>query len=992
MRQMKIIKSLILCTLSISTIIQTETTKSRAQANQTKEAPLSATDQQKIIQLIEFSTKAILKAFNSLQKIENKLTEIALLVKKGSFSNPAINVNKIMEILTANKMILNTLLESQATILSMEDPGTNLEYSHIFTEFCNAFIPYLNNHIKNGFKNAQPFDVQSFFMHINDNKKRGNLQHLSKPALIKGLKRTKNELKLLQQNVGNIGLTWYNKAARSLDKHIVTPANKYYLPTIVGYGAGAGILGLYTLWSYGYLFMNNPNFPPLITEFIKNRLLSKNNGPIIRDRVGHPMLVDENTTKLSSAGPDSHLTKIPDKASALASTDFIIKEFMLNNQPLASMGAAFMLSSLYKTWYEDIYPKLILKRNSIWNFLRGGEYRNTVQPKMTQIQPTVSFKDMVGLDEVKREFASIIQYIDNPEQLMRLEATPEKGWLLTGPTRTGKSFSVECLCGEIQLALQRKGLRDMKYFSIPAALINQYGIKAILDEIKENAPAVVFIDEIDLLGLTRVGNNQLLSDFLTSMQSSINADPSKIVIMIAATNHPEHLDKALRQNGRFGKEIRFEYPARKYRIEFIIRELTNMALDIRQFNPEILADKTNDVSFEALKSVIRNAMTRTWLYKKTLTQELLEESIDTEIHNIMTFDRKDLPEKENRIIATHFAGRAIASMFLETHEQLDKVTIHARKTNVKDELVWDTITKKDEQEQQVKIEYGALITKQSHDSINMKNETVIINEATVLVAGFAAEELLLGPCGFTCHGQDRERAFQLIKKLVFGGINPASLPKATREKLMLKAHDILQKCHEDAMALLTNNKDVLSALVDELLKKRIMSVKEIQAVIKKVEEAKTSSTTDDVTKIEEQKVTDVTAEPEKTPDKSSEVHEKEKEYTIEEIAPDESETSDNNSDINSEMNKDLDTDSEEMDETSPEIIEEDTPETIEETVSQAIEETPDKTSEIDEKEKEKTTTEEFTIEEICPDGSEPVEEDEYDDNNDDGQEELKSER
>jgi cell division protease FtsH len=828
-KQIKMIKLLILYALFFNITIQTETTQSQ-------EIPLTAAEQKKIIKLIEFSTKAILKTYGSLQKIENKLTEIALLIKKGSFSNPAISISQIMEILTANKMIINTLLQSQATLLSLEDPGMNLEYSYLFTEFCNAFIPYLNKQIKTGFKNKKPFDIKGFFANINKNKKRGNLQHLSKPSLIIGLKKTRLELKSLQNSVESIGLTWYNKIARTFDKNIVTPVNKYHLPTIFSYGTGVGILGLYSLWSYGYLIMNNEHVPGRIRDFIKNTLLNNNNGPIIRDRAGFPLLVNKHTSATTLASTDGQQTKIPDNASAFATTDFIIKDFMMQNQPLASLAAVYMLSSLYKTWQEDIYPKLLHKRDDLWNFLRGGEYRNTLQTKMTQFKPTVSFKDMVGLDEVKQEFTSIIQYIDNPEQLMRIDATPEKGWLLTGPTRTGKSFSVECLCGEIELAMQRKGLANtMKFFNISAALVNQYGIKAILDEIKENAPAVIFIDEIDLLGLSRVGNNQLLSEFLVSMQSSMNADPSKIVIVIAATNHPEHIDKALRQNGRFGKEIRFEYPARKYRIEYIIRELTNMALDITQFNPETLADKTNDVSFEALKSVIRNAMTRAWFFKKSLTQEFLEESIDTEIHNIMLFDRKDLPEKESRVIATHFAGRALASILLETHEQFDKVTIHARKTNVKDELAWDTLSKKDEQDHQVKIEYGALMTKQSHDSINVKNEITIINEATALMAGFAAEELLLGSCGFTCHSQSREQALQLIKKLIFGGINPASLSKTTREELMLKTYTIFKKCHEDASALLANHKDALIALVDELMKNRIMNDKEIQAVINKVE-------------------------------------------------------------------------------------------------------------------------------------------------------------
>lgn len=833
MKQKRTLLLLILCTFSLNTIILSDT-------NTPQETQLTAADEAKVQQLIEFAEKALLKTFKSLQKIENKLTEIALLAKKGSFSQSSKHVHAIMEVLTANKIIINTLLQSESTLLSLEDPGMNLEYCYLFSEFCNAFIPYLNENIKNGFKNAEPFDVKSFFIAMNKAKTRNNLQRLNKPSLIKGLKQTRSELQALNDTVGNIGLTWYNKVARAVDANFVTPANRYHLPTIAAYSAGIATLGIYSLWSYGYLFMNNPNLPVRLQTFIKKTLLANNRGPLIKDRAGFPMLVDENTSKTSMAATDTLGTKIPDKASMFASADYIIKDFMMQNQPLASMAAVFMIGAFYKTWQDGIYPKILQKRDDVWNFLRGGEYCNTTQPRITQFKPTVSFKDMVGLDEVKQEFSSIIQYIDNPEQLMRIDATPEKGWLLTGPTRTGKSFSVECLCGEIELAMQKRGLGNtMKFFNISAALVNQYGIKAILEEIKENAPAVIFIDEIDLLGLTRVGNNQLLSEFLISMQSSMSADPSKIVIVIAATNHPEHIDKALRQNGRFGKEIRFEYPARKYRIEYIIRELTNMALDIRQFNPEVLADKTNEVSFEGLKSVIRNAMTRAWLYKKSLTQELLEESIDTEIHNIMLFDRKQLPENEMRIIATHFAGRALATTLLETHEQLDKVTIHAHKPNVKDELAWDTLSKNkkkdDEQDQQVKIEYGALMTKQPHDSINIKSEAIIINEAITLIAGFAAEDLMLGTCGFTCHSKDHERAFQLIRKLVFGGINPTYLPKVAREELMLKAHNLLKKCHEDAMKLLTEHKDALNALINELIKKRIMTDKEVEAVITKAE-------------------------------------------------------------------------------------------------------------------------------------------------------------
>jgi cell division protease FtsH len=382
---------------------------------------------------------------------------------------------------------------------------------------------------------------------------------------------------------------------------------------------------------------------------------------------------------------------------------------------------------------------------------------------------------------------------------------------------------------------KRGQANKMKFFNINASLVNEFGIKAILDEVYENAPAVIFIDEIDLLGLQRVGNNKLLSDFLTAMQSSMNADPAKIVIVIAATNKPENIDSALRQNGRFGKEIRFDYPSRKYRVKFLIRELVNMALNIKEFDIETLADKTNDKTFEDLKRIIRNAMTRSWMHGSSLTQKLLEESIDTEINNLIVFNRKDLPEKERRILATHFAGMALAAMHLATHELLDKVTTYAHMANIKDEGVWENYSKKEENSEQKKIEYGKFIAKQPHDTINVKDGATIINEATLLLAGFAAEELLLGPCGFTCHRNDEDKAYKLLEELVFGGLLQESLPKSIREELKLKAYSMQKQCQKNAMDLLIEHKDALIAIAEELMQKQILNDKEVKAIIDKVE-------------------------------------------------------------------------------------------------------------------------------------------------------------
>lgn len=876
MKYPHMIQSIVLSTLLLGCSIQ-------AEINNHQESSLSAS-QEENSEFAEFAEDMVVRAFTALQKIENKLTEIALLVKKGLFkgAHPA----KVMDVLTEDKMTINALLQNQAAVIALKDPEQHLEIAFVVSEFCNAFIPYLDKHIKNNFKNAKPFDLTRFLKNLHKGKKRNNFDHLQPEALKKGLRITTAKLRNLNTTVKNIGLTWYNKAARELDKWVVTPANKWHVPTVVTYGTGLGLLSAYSLWSYGYLIQDSESTPTLLKDSI-TKLYEMFGKPIVRNRAGNPKLLKQDKNESSRLGgyhydkkafekeeakplyshknssQDTLLEdeKLPTDASLFATFDYALKDFLLQSQPLGALAAGYMLNSMYKTWKEDVYPKVIKKRDEWWNFLRGGEYLNTFQPGLLAIKPTVSFKDMVGLDEVKESFYTIIQYIDNPEQLMRIGVTPEKGWLLTGPTRTGKSFSVECLCGEIELLMAKRGQANkMKFFNINASLVNEYGIKAILDEVRENAPAVIFIDEIDLLGLQRVGNNKLLSDFLTAMQTSMNADPSKVVIIIAATNNPENMDGALRQPGRFGKEIRFEYPAKKYRMQYIARELKNMALNIKEFDIETLADKTSEKSFEALKKVIGNAMTRSWLHSVSLTQELLEESIDTEIHHIISCDRKDLPEAEKRIVATHFAGIALAAMHLESHEQLDKVTIKAHMTDLKEVGVWENYSKEKDKTDQKKIEYGKLITKQSHDTINAKSEAVILNEVTLLLAGFAAEELLLGRCGFTCHRNDRDKAYKSVEDLVFGGLDHKALPKIVREELKTKAYDLLKECHKNAMELLANHRDALAAITEELMRKQILNDKEIKVIIDKSENKASSSTTTQTDDTVEETVADTATE------------------------------------------------------------------------------------------------------------------------------------
>lgn len=862
MLQLMIISAFLFCPLTHS-----KTNSKSSPANH-----MSADQQAEIAQLAEFSQALANGAFDVLQKIESKLTEVALLMKKGLVKKGSDPI-MIMNVITENKMLINSLLQGQTSVLALKDPLKQLEIAFFIAEFSRAFIHYFDKQIIDGFKNAKPFNINRFVKRLHKTKTRSNLSHLEPNVIAQSLNKTMIDRIKLDITVQNIGLTWYNKLARKVDSLVITPANQWHIPTLGTYAAASSILGSYLLWSYGYLVLNkkyvkdfldkkgdDENIPwneinTISTDsykdelntpiWIQNLIIRLNltfKGPIvINPRTAHYEFfdlkkMDEYEDDLSNINPKKTL---PEGSSPLAATDFMLKDLLSNHNPFALMAGSYFLKSAYETLTapNGLRDRMLKRRDDYWNFLRGGEYLNTEQPGLVMMTPTTTFRDMVGMDSVKEEFLQILQYVSNPEQFRRLGAEPEKGWLLTGPSRTGKSFSVECLFGEIKAMMAQQGDPDkMKFISLTAAMLSQWSIKDIMMEIQQMAPAVVFIDEIDLLGLNRVTNAKLLSEFLTTMQSSMNGDPSKVVIVIAATNMPHHLDFALRQNGRLGKEIRFKHPSKKYRKELIVKELTNMAVNLQEFDTELLANKTKGKTFEDLKRVIRTAMTRSWMLGISLSQELLEECIDTELHGIIKHSTEQLPEKELRVIATHFAGRGLVASYLETHDQLDKITIYPYMTKLKDSNAWEDASKKDtSKEEQKKIEYGLCLWQQANDTIDTKDAATILNEIVVTLAGFAAEELLLGKCGFMCHGSERDEAYQALEKFVFGGLNEEKLAKSVREELKNKSYALFRECHERAHTLLKEHQDALIAIVEELLKKQMLNTHEIKTIIDKAE-------------------------------------------------------------------------------------------------------------------------------------------------------------
>lgn len=462
-----------------------------------------------------------------------------------------------------------------------------------------------------------------------------------------------------------------------------------------------------------------------------------------------------------------------------------------------------------RTWTEK-------KWEIIRSYLRGGPVIRKVDK--WDKEPTVRFKDVIGKDHAKDILWRVVEYIRDHERFDRAGIVPAAGYLLAGPSRTGKTYIAEALAGEIKDALEAQGITDkFNYIYFTAAEVLQFGISAIISYAKQHAPCVLFIDEIDMLGAQRDRNAQGLSELLTAMSGAMmNADNSRQVIMLAATNAPQNLDYALLQPGRFEKTIWFTYPTVAERAHFLGKELEKRAILTVDTNYLYkLAQETDGMSFEGIRSIIITALQYARAEGEVLNEMHLERAFDEE-SRLIIFEEPRISEQERKLIAIHQAGHAIATMLFQGNQAVAKVTICPVNVKPKEEPVWMKYV--DEKEKQESVEYGKIFTVRKNDAASFSNRDELIAQCKIDLAGHIAETILLGNTGYTYHRHDNQKALAMAKYIIFRGMKESELPKEQREKLQREAFDLLKQCEKEVADLLTQHKDKIEITAQALEK------------------------------------------------------------------------------------------------------------------------------------------------------------------------------
>ena len=440
----------------------------------------------------------------------------------------------------------------------------------------------------------------------------------------------------------------------------------------------------------------------------------------------------------------------------------------------------------------------------------------------------VTFRDVAGQDEAKESVREIVDFLHNPGKYTSIGAKLPKGALLVGPPGTGKTLLAKAVAGEAGVPFFSLSGSDFVEMFVG---VGASRVRDLFKQAQQSAPCIIFIDEIDAIGKSRDsryggGNDereQTLNQLLAEMDGF---DSSKGVLILAATNRPEVLDKALLRPGRFDRRIIVDKPDLKGRLETLKVHskdvLMDDSVDLDAIAGAVGSDLANIIN-EAAINAVKNG-------RRAVTQQDLFESVEVVIAGKEKKDRI-LGKEEKRMVAYHEVGHALITCLMKNAEPVQKITIVPRTMGSLGYTM------------QVPEEEKYLLTKDE-----------LITKIVTLLGGRAAEEVVFHTVT-TGASNDIERATKLARTMVsqygmsdtFGlmglesvesqyldGRSVLNCSDQTAAKLDDEVNKMLKEYYAKAKELLSENMECLDSVAEYLIDKETITGKEFMNIVNRV--------------------------------------------------------------------------------------------------------------------------------------------------------------
>jgi cell division protease FtsH len=443
----------------------------------------------------------------------------------------------------------------------------------------------------------------------------------------------------------------------------------------------------------------------------------------------------------------------------------------------------------------------------------------------------VKFDDVAGIEEAKEELQEVVTFLKQPEKFTAVGARIPKGVLLVGPPGTGKTLLAKAIAGEA----------GVPFFSISGSEfvemfvgVGASRVRDLFKKAKDNAPCIIFIDEIDAVGRQRGagiggGNDereQTLNQLLTEMDGF---EGNTGIIIIAATNRPDVLDAALLRPGRFDRQVIVDAPDIKGRLEILKVHARNKKLD-KSVSLDAIARRTPGFTGADLANLLNEAAILTARRRKeAITLVEIDDAVDRVVAGMEGTPLVD--SKSKRLIAYHEVGHALVGTLLKDHDAMQKVTLIPR--GQAQGLTWFIPSE----------EQGLISRSQLKARI------------TGALGGRAAEDVIFGSAEVTTGaGNDLQQVTNMARQMVtrFGmsDLGPLSLESQTSEvflgrdwmtrseyseaiasRIDAQVRSIVEECYETAKKMMREHRSVMDRLVDLLIEKESIDGNEFRQIV-----------------------------------------------------------------------------------------------------------------------------------------------------------------
>ena len=474
-----------------------------------------------------------------------------------------------------------------------------------------------------------------------------------------------------------------------------------------------------------------------------------------------------------------------------------------------------------------LFINLMMKRMGGGGIMGVGKSNAKVY---VQKETGVTFADVAGEDEAKESLTEIVEFLHNPGRFTKIGAKLPKGALLVGPPGTGKTLLAKAVAGEANVPFFSLSGSDFVEMFVG---VGASRVRDLFKQAQENAPCIIFIDEIDAIGKSRdsrFGGNDEREQTLNQLLSEMDGfDSSKGLLVLGATNRPEILDPALLRPGRFDRRVIVERPDLKGRVEILKVHAKNVLMDDTVDLDAIGLATSGAVGSDLANMINEAAILAVKNGRKAVSQKDLFEAVEVVLVGKEKKDRV-MNQKERRIVSYHEVGHALISALQKNSEPVQKITIVPRTM-------------------------GALgyVMYVPEEETYLKSRQELDDMLVSLLGGRAAEQIVFGNVT-TGAENDIEKATAIAKAMVtkygmssrFGlmglattedqyltGRTVMNCADETAAQVDQEVKEMLNAAYDKALEMLGQNRDVLDKIADFLINRETITGKEFMEILRR---------------------------------------------------------------------------------------------------------------------------------------------------------------